>query len=146
MEPFTPTTYGDSEYDMTAMPLDELGEYAGYDYYNYDYQVSQEAIVEDSIGLYGSPVLLLCAIVGNTVSAIVMAQFGFGTLSSCLYLAILSVVDLIQVLIRVGNVWTKKQWSMDLTNKILLQSNVSCQVRGFEVLGALLCFTSVYYL
>ncbi|ELU17158.1 hypothetical protein CAPTEDRAFT_186437 [Capitella teleta] len=112
-----------------AVPSESYYDYGLEDGFYYDsyYEEPIEYTIADNLSLYVSPILLVVAIVGNTVSVLVMCHFGFSTLSPCLYLAILAFVDLLLLLIRVGNVWAKSIWNHDLTEIILIQSNVSCQ-------------------
>ena len=114
--------YGDYE-DLYTAYGEGYGAYEGFEVEEFI-----ENIIVDNISVYVSPILLFMAAFGNLVSAIVMARLGFRTLSLCLYLAILAVVDMCLLIIRVGNVWAMHIWNQDLTNYILKQSNVSCQV------------------
>ena len=90
-----------------------------------------ERTLADAIYIYISPILLLLGIMGNLLSIPVLLGLSQRTLSSCVYLAILSALDLVILLIRCGNDWLSHALQLDLTNMLMVSSHTICQVYPF---------------
>ena len=104
----------------------------GYSYVDYSYGPDYvEFIISDDMTSYLSPVLLAIGLIGNAFTVIIMLSLASSHLSSCVYLAVLAIIDMIQLCITRGNMWMNQVFKMDITSLILTQSNVSCQVYSF---------------
>ena len=90
-----------------------------------------EKDVADKIYLYVSPILLLLGTIGNVFSVIVLQKLSRKVMSTCLYLAVLAVVDLIVLYTRCGNDWLTHLAKVDLSNRLMVYSESICKVYPF---------------
>ena len=101
--------------------------------YNYgDYLGDLKSITSDSdaISCYVSPVLLFTGLAGNLLSLLVHLKLGRRHMSTCYYLAVLSVVDSLLVVHRLGSDWAKHTGE-DLQATVQNRSELTCQLFNF---------------
>lgn len=90
-----------------------------------------EKDIANKIYLYISPLLLLLGTLGNIFSVIVLRKLSRKVMSTCLYLAVLSIVDLIVLYTRCGNDWLTNVSKIDLSNRLMVYSESICKVYPF---------------
>ena len=73
--------------------------------YSYGGSEYMEFDISDALSLYFSPVVLGVGIIGNILNVIVLLNLASSHLSSCVYLAVLAIIDTIQLCISLGNTW-----------------------------------------
>lgn len=81
--------------------------------------------------IYLAPFLLFFSTVGNILSVIILSRLCYKVWSSCVYLAILSVLDLFVVYTWCGNEWLYKVSYIDVSNELLMSSVSLCKVYTF---------------
>lgn len=117
--------------------MSQYGDYTYYYYYDYgDFENWMtygfpEDIAAESINFYIPPILLIGGTIGNILCVIIMCRLTSRMLTSCFYLAFLAFVDTLLLYIRDGNMWIRQICDIDITMKILSNSNASCQVYSF---------------
>ena len=125
---------------MLSVPDYELGldmsydDYLGLDDYNFG-----EETVETSIYLYVYPVLLVFGGLGNILSATLLRHFIHRSISTCFYLIVVSILDLIVLLIRCGNDWLRATTTYDLSQHLMVYSDIICKVYPFVFNATLHC-------
>ena len=107
------------------------GDYSLADFYNYfeiDYPERDVAI---NLYIYFSPFLLFIGTFGNILSVIILQKLSKKVVSTCLYLAVLAIVDLIVLYTRCGNEWLINMSHIDLSNRLMVYSESICKVYPF---------------
>jgi len=79
--------------------------------------------------MYVSPLLLVVGSLGNVTSLVVLSRLSRKVLSTCLYLAVLCVADLLVLYTRCGN-----QWFANLTGYDVTMTSLT----GYDVFGSLM--------
>ena len=90
-----------------------------------------EKAAADIIYVYVSPFLLFFGTVGNILSLVVLSKLSREVFSTCIYLAVLAVVDLLVLYTRCGNDWLRQVASLDLSNMLMVYSESICKVYPF---------------
>ena len=98
------------------------------DYFGVDFP---EKTVADIIYIYVSPFLLFFGTLGNVFSVIVLQKLSQDVFSTCIYLALLAVVDLLVLYTRCGNDWLSNVAHIDLSNMLMVSSESICKVYPF---------------
>ena len=95
-----------------------------------DYDFS-DTRVETAIFLYVYPVFLVVGASGNVLSVVLLRHFSHTTSSTVVYLVAVSVIDLLILLIRCGNDWLRVMVDYDLSQRLMVHSDVICKVYPF---------------
>ena len=95
------------------------------------YPPTIEEQIIDGFYIYASPVLLLIATVGNIISMFVLSRLSRHLVSTCLYLAVCTITDLIQLYIHLGNEWLIRIINTDLSTYLMTSSEVLCKLEPF---------------
>ena len=97
----------------------------------YDYlELQAEYVIADAISCYVAPVLLFTGLAGNLLSLLVHLKLGRRHMSTCYYLVVLSVVDPLLVVHRLGNDWARHTFD-DLQVAVQNRSELTCQLYNF---------------
>ncbi|GAB1600716.1 uncharacterized protein LOC115210334 [Argonauta hians] len=80
---------------------------------------------------YLNPIFLLCGTIGNIMSFTMMHKMSARVWSSCVYLSVLAVVDLLILYLDCGNRWYKQLTNVDLNVVIMTSTHAMCQVYLF---------------
>ena len=99
---------------------------SAYDYFD----LRAEEVIADAIGCYVAPILLFTGLAGNLLSLLVHLKLGRRHMSTCYYLAVLSVVDSLLVVHRLGNAWARHTFD-DLQAAVQNRSELTCQLYNF---------------
>lgn len=98
---------------------------------NHTYVVHMEQMIVQSMYKYLNPLFLLCGSIGNLMSLIIMHKMSIHVWSSCIYLTVLAMVDLIILYMDCGNNWYKQLTKVDLSVTIMTSSDAMCRVYLF---------------
>lgn len=112
-----------TDYEEEDYMWEFYSEYFGIDF--------PEKAAADNISLYVSPILLLIGTLGNIFSVIILQKLSKKVISTCLYLAVLAIVDLIVLYTRCGNDWLAHVARVDLSNHLMVYSESICKVYPF---------------
>jgi hypothetical protein len=104
--------------------------YDGYGYGDDDYYYPEHQS-EHYITLTLSPFFLLIGTVGNLMSLIILLQLSREVISTCLYLAVLSIMDLLVLYTRCGNQWLMSITELDISTMLMMSSPSICKVYPF---------------
>ena len=104
-----------------------IWEYYAEDYY-FDYYEQDAA---DAITIYIYPIILFIGTIGNIFSLIIMYRLSHKVLSTCIYLSVLAIVDLLVLYTRCGNDWLLKVSHVDLSHTLMISSDSVCKVYPF---------------
>lgn len=115
--------------ENSSIPTD--GEYNYDDYYNEEYFYEPAAEAAINIILYVSPFLLFFSTLGNILSCIVLCRLSYEVWSTCVYLAIVSLLDLFIVYTWCGNNWLQTVIHISVSDRLLLSSVSICKVYMF---------------
>jgi len=85
------------------------------------------------IGYYTSPLLLIVGSLGNVMSLIVLSRLSRKVLSTCLYLAVLCVTELIVLYMRCGNDWLTDVTGYNFTWNLMIRYDIMCKLLPFAV-------------
>ena len=83
------------------------------------------------VGTYMSPLLLVVGLLGNVTSLVILSRLSRKVLSTCLYLAVLCVADLLVLYTRCGNNWLKMVTGYDVTNSLMIHYDIVCKSLPF---------------
>ncbi|XP_076470359.1 uncharacterized protein LOC143300512 isoform X2 [Babylonia areolata] len=83
------------------------------------------------------PVLIVLGLVGNGVSVVVLRHLSVNVWSTCLYMAVLSAVELVVLIIRSGGTWFLEVVGLNPSRKVMNWSDAMCKTYLF-VLNVLL--------
>lgn len=108
------------------------------DYLNIDYDFTEDK-VENAIHLYVYPVFLVFGGLGNILSVVLLRHFIHQSISTCIYLVAISIIDLLILLTRCGNDWLRAATNYDLSQRLMVYSDVICKVYPFIFNFALHC-------
>ena len=95
------------------------------------YPPTIEEHIIDGFYMYASPVLLLIATLGNIISMFVLNRLSRQLVSTCLYLSVATITDLIQLYIHLGNEWLIRLINIDLSTQLMSSSEVLCKLEPF---------------
>ena len=101
------------------------------DYYNDMFKDPVETAVANNIDLYVNPFLLFFGTFGNILALIVMLKICMEVSSTCIYLAVLTVPDLLLLYTRCGNDWLYQIIQIDLSTVMMVYSESICKVYPF---------------
>ena len=109
--------------------------YAGdylFDYYANYYGIDfPEKHAADIIYIYISPFLLLFGTIGNMLSLVIMYRMSHQVFSTCIYLCLMAIVDLLVLYTRCGNKWLNKVTHIDLSSMLMVSSESVCKLYPF---------------
>ena len=94
-------------------------------------EMSPAKYIEKQVIIYSSPFLLLLATVGNILVCLVMCRLCQVVWSSCVYIAILAILDLCIVYTWCGNEWLSEVGHIDISNMLTISSQSVCKVYNF---------------
>ena len=83
------------------------------------------------INTYLSPLLLVIGSLGNVTSLVVLSRLSRKVFSTCLYLAVLCVADLLVLYTRCGNDWLFIVTGYDVTNSLMIHYDIVCKSLPF---------------
>ena len=106
----------------------DYGDYYPDLYAYFDYPERNVAV---KLYIYFSPLLLFFGTFGNILSVIILQKLSKKVISTCLYLSVLAVVDLIVLYTRCGNEWLVNMSHIDLSNRLMVYSESICKVYPF---------------
>ena len=86
-----------------------------------------ERSVVEQLQIYVPPLLLITGTIGNILSAIVLWKFIQKVLSTCLYLFVVQISDLIVLYLLCGNIWFDTLTGLDIRKKAMLSNNSVCK-------------------
>jgi uncharacterized membrane protein len=86
-----------------------------------------ERSVIKQIQIYVPPLLLILGTIGNILTAIVLWKFVHKVLSTCLYVFVSQVSDLVVLYLLCGNVWLSTLTGLDVRQKAMLSNNSVCK-------------------
>jgi len=74
----------------------------------------------EQIEIYASPLLLVVGSLGNVTSLVVLSRLSRKVLSTCVYLSVLCVADLLVLLTRCGNPWLANLtgYDVEMTSRV----------------------------
>jgi len=84
-----------------------------------------------NIHIYMSPVLLVVGSLGNVTSLVVLSRLSHKVLSTCLYLAVLCVADLLLLYTRCGNNWLYDVIAYDVSWSLMTHYDIVCKSLPF---------------
>lgn len=116
---------------LSQFNLDDLKDLTPWELDLYLNPPSAEEKIINYIYVYGSPIILFIATLGNTLALFVLSKLSKQLLSSCLYLSVVCVSDLIQLYIHLGNEWLIHLIRTDLSTKLMNGSEVLCKLEPF---------------
>lgn len=90
-----------------------------------------EKDIAEKIHVYASPVLMVVGTIGNILSAIVLFKMCRKVLTTCLYLFVISIIDLVVLYIRCGNEWVIYLANYNIMEVAQLSSNSVCKMYPF---------------
>ena len=96
-----------------------------------------EKDIAEKMFVYASPVLMVVGTIGNILSAVVLFKMCRKVLTTCLYLFVLSIIDLIVLYMRCGNEWIMHMANYNVQEKAQLASNSVCKLYPFVINFAL---------
>jgi len=85
------------------------------------------------IDKYLSPLLLVVGSLGNVTSLVVLSRLSRKVLSTCLYLAVLCVADLVVLYTRCGNDWLKIVIEYDVSISLMTHYDIICKSLPFAI-------------
>ena len=107
-----------------------IGEYDGNESY-YEFPEYIESTVAEYIYAYVFPVFLSVATIGNALCFLVMLQLCRQVWSTCVYLALVAVIDLVVLYTRCGNDWMVHKYQLDFSNMLMTYSDSICKAYPF---------------
>ncbi len=90
-----------------------------------------EKDVAESLYVYASPVFLVVGTMGNLLSCIVLFKMSEKVLTTCLYLAVICIIDLLVLYIRCGNMWLAHLADINVEVTAKHSSNSVCKIYPF---------------
>ncbi|CAH1780273.1 unnamed protein product [Owenia fusiformis] len=96
----------------------------------YDTQLAEQALAK-YLYIYISPILLFIGTFGNILAAIVLTKMSIKSCSTCVYLAVTAIIDLLVLYIKCGNDWLYNLNGTNLSNILLVYSDTVCKVYPF---------------
>jgi len=87
--------------------------------------------LSEHIDIYLSPLLLVVGSLGNVTSLVVLSRLSRKVLSTCLYLAVLCVADLLVLYTRCGNHWLMKVTGYDVNWSLMIHYDIVCKSLPF---------------
>ena len=90
-----------------------------------------EKDVAEKIWVYASPVFLVVGTIGNLLSAIVLFKLCAKVLTTCMYLFVVSIVDIFVLYIRCGNKWVLYLFEFNIAETTKQSSNSVCKLYPF---------------
>lgn len=100
-----------------------------------------EAVASKMLFIYVCPLFLFLGTLWNFQSFFILYRMSHRVWSTCLYLSMLSLVDILVLYVECGNNWLKNMVHYDLSVAIMLTSNTICKVYPF-VYNFILHFSS----
>jgi len=85
----------------------------------------------EQIEIYASPLLLVVGSLGNVTSLVVLSRLSRKVLSTCVYLSVLCVADLLVLLTRCGNPWLANLTGYDVFNSLMIHYDIVCKSLPF---------------
>ena len=103
------------------------------DFYSsiYGIDLSPERDTAVALYTYGAPVLLVIGTFSNIISAIILFKMCQKVLSTCLYLFVLTMLDLIVLYVRCGNDWLQHLTHVNVQRIAMFSSNSVCKIFPF---------------
>ena len=87
--------------------------------------------VANAISLYVFPLLIVLGSLGNVFCVMVLHRLSKKVWSTCLYLAVISVTDILVLYVRCGNDWMRALIGTDVSTVVLVKSEAICKVYPF---------------
>ena len=117
--------------DYGIYGLDDDQKYSLQDFYDSVGGIAPERNIAKQILMFVSPFLLALGTAGNIISMFVLLKLTAKVLSSCYYIAVLTILDLVILYIRNGNLWVHAVSGLDISNLLIYCSEAACKVYPF---------------
>ena len=102
------------------------------DYISNYYGISfPERDIASAMYLYGCPTLLALGTLGNIFSAVIMFKMCQKVLSTCLYLFVVTLIDMLVLYVNAGNNWLLHLAKVDIRHNAMFSSNTICKIFPF---------------
>ena len=96
-----------------------------------DFQNTLGHHIANATSLYIFPLLILLGSLGNVFCVIVLHKLSKEVWSTCLYLAVIGVTDIMILYVRCGNDWIRTLIGTDVSTMVLVKSEAICKVYPF---------------
>ncbi|XP_064641712.1 growth hormone secretagogue receptor type 1-like isoform X2 [Lineus longissimus] len=98
-----------------------------------DYSSIPESMAARCILMYLPPFVLTIGTLGNIITSIIMQRIAHSVWSTCLYLAVLPIVETLWLWVQCGDKWLNKLADLQLSNQLLMTSNATCKIYPFII-------------